>query len=154
MDRTRTTALLAFALAFAGCKEMGINGDWASMEAPDDRPSTDLVTAGMQRVETAQPRLIMDGKLWLPSGYPLDVSDGDLRAVGTANGATVYARAWDRPPYDDLFTQVPAQATEPLGQLDGVQWQSYAPVMGRSGPSPDPAAAPAGGHEQDADTGH
>ncbi len=59
--------------------------------------------------------------------------------------ATVYARAWDRSPYDALF--VPQQDTAGetagdavgLGMPGGERWIRLDPVRGRTGPIPDAA---------------
>lgn len=133
MHRTRTTALLVLVLAAAGCKDMGMNGNWAVMPEPDDRPSTPLVMAVTQHAEGAG--LVIDGRLWLPSGLPLPLAESDLSPVGASEAGTVYARSWDRPPYGQVFTRIAEQDTDPLHSRPGARWQGYDAVLGRSGPS-------------------
>lgn len=148
MKRTGTIAAFALVTALAGCQDAGLEGN-VPLEEAMNRPPSDLVAAVHAPAPTADGQLVVDGRLWVPTGTPLDLDAAGLRAVGSASGRTVHARTWDRPPYDALFTPVAPDA-----------WQEWAPVIGRSGALPGSGAggdsashggAPADTHA-DADT--
>lgn len=137
MDRTRTLALLALTLAAAGCKDMGLGGDLAAMDQPVDRPPNDLVATVMAPTHVEPNQLVVDGRLWVPSGLPLALRLDELRPVGSAGGHTVYSRKWDAQPFEQLFVR--PGAASPAGATAGERmpgWQAFAPVLGRSGRVP------------------
>lgn len=98
------------------------------LDEAEHAPPPELVAQVHALPDTAADDVIVDGRLWVPWGLPADLRGAVLRPVGSAHGLTVYARAWDRSPYDELFAR-----------RDG-EWRRYAPVIGRSG------AAPAAAH--------
>lgn len=143
-----TIAVLGLVVgSVTGCIDMGLDGN-IPLEEAEDRPPLDLVAAVYNPTESVSQRVIVDGRLWIPSGLPLTVARTDLRAVGTADGRTVYARSWDRPPYGALVMELPTEprAMTPVARLNREEWVELQPVLGRSGPVPDPVApgAPAG----------
>lgn len=156
--RIPAIAMLA-ALALTGCKDLGLE-DNVPLEQAENRPPSDLVAAVMAPTRSGAADLVVDGRLWVPSGLPLTLRAGELRPVGTAGGRAVYARSWDEPPYDALFTRRPAAA--PADSLaarpHAEQWIELAPVIGRSGrvPSVGPvdAGATASPEEPDAAPAH
>lgn len=112
---------VALALFLAGCgADMGVGGTIALDTAERIAPS-ELVAAVHALPPDADREIIVDGRLWLPWGRPVELGAAGLRPVASAHGTTVYARGWDRSPYDALLTR-----------HDG-GWQGYAPVIGRSG---------------------
>ena len=138
--KRRTTALLFGILAMAGCQDMGLEYN-LPLEEATDRPPMALVAAVMAPAATADRQLIVDGTLWVPSGLPLALDQQEVQPVGSSGGETVYARSWDRPPYDELFTRLPPPApTDPLvfGPAEGEQYLSYSAIIGGGGPSATP----------------
>ena len=134
----------------AGCRDMGLD-DNIPLEEARERAPRPLVAAVMSPAETVSQPIIVDGRLWVPSGMPLTLQETDLRAVGSATGRTVHARRWDASPYDALYVrEESARATS----ADGEAWIELLPVRGRSGPVPGGgrttaapgASAPAGEH--------
>lgn len=162
MSRRPMIALLAVAATVA-CENMGLDYAGPADDAAR-RPPPALVAAVTPPPTPAGEGLIVDGRLWLPAGSPLALDEEDVRAVGSASGRTVYARAWDQPPYDRLFArdqrQDPAagapgsEAAAPQGSAADAQegpWIAYLPVIGgggRTGGSPNShgATGEAGGH--------
>lgn len=150
-----TIAVLGLVIGTAaGCKDLGLDGN-IPLEEAQDRPPSALVAAVMAPVEPVSERLVVDGRLWIPSGMPLTLQESDLRAVGSATGRTVYARRWDESPYDALFVRLAAaDPSAPAGAVrtGGGEWIELQPVRGRSGRVPGegegaaPAPAPAGEH--------
>jgi hypothetical protein len=138
MKRT-TTLALAGALALAGCRDMGLEGNVPLAEAEQMPPSELVAAVHPARGAAEGHELILEGALWVPSGGPGALSSDALRPVGAAQGRTVYARTWDRPPYDELFTRVEGAAGEP-GAAEG-DWQSYLPVIGGGTPGAGPVDA-------------
>lgn len=132
------TPLLAGLLA-SGCGQLGLDGvpplDVAAHAAPGD-----LVAAVHAPPADTGEEMVVDGRLWVPWGTQLEMNAASLRPVGSTHGVTVYARAWDRAPFDAVFA----------GSGSG-WWQAYAPVIGRTGstgvtpeqPVPDRPAPPA-----------
>ncbi|MFW5947119.1 MAG: hypothetical protein ACOCUW_01390 [Gemmatimonadota bacterium] len=112
----RPIAAIALVLALAGC-DTGLEGNVPLQEAEHGAPLP-LVAEVHARPEAPAGEVIMDGRLWVPWGRPAEQDDGGLRSVGSSHGATVFARAWDRAPYDALFLRTDAGA-----------WQGYAPVI-------------------------
>lgn len=135
MKRTLTLVLFG-ALALVGCRDMGLDENSPVEEAMARGASSELVAEVMVPTTTLQGQLIADGKLWVPHGLPLEAGAGDLRAVGSSGGETIYARSWDDPPYDELFTRVAtgdAAAGSGEATLGGESYQPYAPVIGGRG---------------------
>lgn len=137
MSRRVTVCALALATAVAGCEDLGLDGN-TYLEDAMDRPPSELVAAVYRPQEVQSQILIMDGREWVPSGGPLTLSEEELRPVGSSNGQTVYARSWDQPPFDLLFTRLtggPAPADSAVfGPQEGVQWQEWAGVWGQTAP--------------------
>lgn len=137
----RTLALaLASAATLSACKDMGL-GVNIPVEEAATRPQSALVAAVHAPPATPMRALVIDGRRWVPAGFPMGLDDADVRPVGAADGMTVYARRWDRPPYDALFTPAPsgvaAVATTSLeAMVQPRRWVAYAPVNGRTGPVP------------------
>lgn len=143
MKRTSTLVLFG-TLVLVGCENMGLDYAGPADEAGIAPPS-ELVAAGYGPSTASRAgRLIVDGRLWMPSEIPPALDEENVRAVGSANGQTVYARSWDRAPYDRLFTRLAEPApTGPavFGIAEGAAWRSHLPVIGGDGP-----AGGAGGH--------
>lgn len=136
--------VLGMALALVGCRDMGLEGNAPLVEA-EQAPPSDLVVA-VHEAEVQRQELIVEGRLWVPSGLPWTLAEDGLRPVGSAGGATVYARSWDEAPYDELFTRLPRRTPEagaPIEIARDARWQGYAPVLGGGGGP----AAPVGGVE-------
>ena len=119
MKRASTAALAAL-LILAGCRNMGLEGNVPLAEAEVMAPPELVAAVHAPGAEDAE--LVMDGRLWVPWGVPTAGTAMELRPVGSARGVTVYARSWDRPPYDELFTHG-----------DAGDWQGHAPVLGGGG---------------------
>ena len=150
-----TIALLGLVVGTtAACRDMGLEGN-IPLEEAMEKPPTPLVVAVTSAADAAGDRLVVDGRLWVPSGMPLTMEEADLRAVGSATGRTVYARRWDQSPYDALFiprpTGGPAAGSGTTGGVrtagtatsGGGEWIELRPVLGRSGPVPDGGASTA-----------
>lgn len=138
----RTTIVLLGVLTASGCKNMGLYDAGPADEARQSPPS-ELVSAVSQPTPEEDVReLIVDGRLWIVWGRPMTLDPQDVRPIGSANGRTVHARMWDRPPYDDLFTPTD----------DGARWLSYRPVIGRDVPAGTTPASP-GSDGTDSDPG-
>ena len=157
--RTPAIALLG-ALTLLGCRDMGLEYNLPLEEAQNRGPS-ELVAAVMAPAASMDFELVVDGRLWVPSGLPLTLRSGELRPVGAAAGRSVYARAWDGPPYDALFTPLPPSFpadSVAAGRMETRQWIELAPVIGRSGRVPSVGPVDAGSHaepdEADASTAH
>lgn len=141
---TRASTILLAALLLSGCSNMGLDAGPIPLEEARHAPPPELVAAVHARPADADETLVMDGRLWVPWGLPVTYEPATLRPVGSTHGITVYAYAWDRPPFDALF--VP----------DGEKWQGHAVVIGRSGPSATAgaeAAGATGGHTGPGDQG-
>lgn len=154
MKRTATIWYLALATTLTGCLDLGLEGN-VPLEEAVDRPASDLVTAVYGPAGQSQ-QLVADGRLWVPAGLPQGRSGAGLRAVGAANGRTVFARSWDDAPYDALFTELTSDgASEDIGAgpRADAEWQGWVPVSGRTGALPgsgaaaDPGQTGAGGHD-------
>lgn len=127
--KSRWTMGLLGTLAVVGCQNMGLDYAGPAEEA-EVRPPFDLVASTTAPAAAAEERgLIMDGRMWVPSGRPLDRAEEGIRPVGSADGTTVYARGWDEAPYDELF----AEGDE--------GWRSYRPVIGGGAAGGGPGAA-------------
>lgn len=113
-------AALATLLVLAGCTDLGLEGNIPLEEARHEPPA-DLVAAVHGRASAEDGDVVMAGRLWVPWGLPVDGELMDLRPVGSVHGVTLYARSWDRPPFDALFAR------------QGVQWQGHAPVFTGTG---------------------
>lgn len=118
----RRTSITLLALLLAGCTT-GLDGAPPLEEAAHKTPP-DLVAAVHARPVDTGEDVVVDGRLWVPWGKPTSSTPDDLRPVGSANGLTVYARSWDRSPYEALFAR------------EGGTWQGYAPVLGQTGGTP------------------
>jgi hypothetical protein len=136
---TRTFMLLfGLALLPAGCRDLGLPGNVPEQEART-APPPELVAQVMTPAEREDVRLVVDGRLWVPTGMPMPRGEGQLRPVGATAGQTVYARAWDERPYRAIFTRVempaPEAAATARAAMDArlVYWQEYAPVIGQRG---------------------
>lgn len=154
MKRMAMATLALLAGTMVGCKDMGLDGNIPLSEA-ESRPPAELVAMTMQPTAPTAAPLVVDGRLWVHSGLPFAMDPADVRAIGSAAGTTVYARTWDRSPYDALFVrQDSADAAAGLGRhIGGQRWLELKPVTGRSGPVPGSAqgseagtAAPAPQH--------
>lgn len=146
MRRMRAIVLCG-ALALAGCQDLGLEYNLPLEEAESRAPS-ELVAAVMAPAEVVDREIIVDGRLWVPWGLPQPLRAGELRAIGSSSGTTVYARSWDEAPYDALFTRLEAGApTDSLapGHRGGEQWLRHEPVIGRSGRVPPVGPVDAGG---------
>ncbi len=110
-------------LALPACGSIGLD-QVRPLEEATHAPPPELVAEVHALPPTADAEVIVDGRLWVPWGAPTEMDAAELRSVGSAHGMTVYARAWDRSPLDELFAR-----------HDG-EWQRYAPVIGRSGGVP------------------
>lgn len=129
------------ALVLGGCRDLGLPGN-----VPDEesrvQPPPDLVRDVIAQDREPAVRLVVDGRLWVPTGRPAPHAADALRPVGSAAGQTVYARSWDERPYQAIFTQVEMPALElaatPREAMDAGRqhWQEYAPVIGQSGSAP------------------
>ena len=148
MKRITIAALGLVVGSTAGCVDMGLGGN-VPLEEAEDRPPTELVAAVHRPTEAVSERIIVDGRLWVPSGMPLTAEASDLQAVGSADGRTVYARRWDRAPYDALLMQLPdgTTAATPVALLNRAGWIELRPVLGRSGPVPGTGAGEAAATE-------
>jgi hypothetical protein len=140
----RTTILgLATALLAVGCMDLGLQGNIPEEEA-ETASLPELVAAVTAPAEDTH--VVVDGREWVPSGGPMAVRLEELSPVGSAMGRTVYARAWDDEPYDELFTRLDEPA-DPL-EIDPKEWRRYVPVLGGGGSGRDPGGgadhAPAG----------
>lgn len=131
MKRT-PTIIFAGAIALAGCQDMGLEYNLPLEEAME-RPPFALVAAVMAPSDVADMQLIAEGRLWVPSGLPQTLAADDLQPVGTSNGSTVYARAWDDRPHDELFTALPDQSPDGAATTAGAggsRYLAFAPVIG------------------------
>ncbi len=115
------------AVALVGCENMGLDYAGAAEEARVEAPTALVAAVHPQGSKPEWPPLIVDGKRWVAAGEAVAVDEVDVHPVGSASGTTVYARSWDTPPYDQLFTRGPSDAA-----MDG-EWRSYLPVIGESG---------------------
>ncbi len=116
----RAAAIALLSLVLPACGNLGLDGAPPLNEA-EHAPPPALEAAVHARMANPDDQVVVDGRLWVPWGLPETIDAGQLRSVGSARGRTIYARSWDRSPYDQLFTRT-----------DG-EWQRYAPVIGRSG---------------------
>lgn len=142
MHRTSIIAVCALGLALVACRDLGLE-DNVPLEEAMQQPPLDLVAAVHAPADGPEP-LIIDGRLWRPSGVPITTGTGELRPVGSAGGTTVYARSWDRPPYDEVFARIDPAGPDAGTADDDGPWQPFAPVLGRSGAIPGTGAAGAG----------
>lgn len=139
-------ALLAVLVA-VGCENMGLYDAGPADEARQSPPSA-LVSEVIQPApEEDGGELIVDGRRWIAWGRPMALGPQDVRPIGSANGRTVHARAWDRPPYDELFTLTD----------DAQRWVAYRPVLGGDVPAgttrPSTGEGAETDHDADQDTG-
>lgn len=146
MQRTTIALVLTLTLTAAACRDMGLDGN-IPLDQAEHMPPKPLVQQVMERGEDPGPRLIVDGRIWAPSGQPQQMDADQLRAVGSGDGHTVYARTWDTPPFDAVFVQV--QDEQSALAAPATRWLRLEPVRGRTGPLP-AAGEPAGntGHDQ------
>jgi hypothetical protein len=136
MSRTATVTLIALTFLSSACRDLGLAGNVPEGESRMAAPP-ELVSQVVAPVPGTATQLVMDGRLWVPTGRPMPRDAEQLRPVGATAGQTVYARAWDERPYRAIFVQVPATppGVEPTPRqtmdagLD--HWQEYAPVPGR-----------------------
>lgn len=143
MKRITMVALAIAAGATTACRDLGLEGNIPLEEARDREPSA-LVAAVMRPTEVVAQRIVVDGRLWVPSGQPITAGAEDLQPVGSADGTTVYARRWDRPPYDAVFIRLAPAGAPGRPPAAGIEehWVELMPVRGRSGPVP--GASPRG----------
>ena len=116
-----STALLAVVL-FTGCENLGLDAAPIPLDEARHAAPPELV-ATVHADGEGPGELVVDGRLWVPWGLPVEHDAAALRPVGSTRGLTVYARIWDRAPYDALLTATPAA------------WQPHAPILGGSGPA-------------------
>ena len=117
----KRATLALTALLVAGCgPDLGLEGT-VPLEEARQAPPSELVAMVHAPPPVADEQIVVNGRLWVPWGLPVEMASDALRSVGSAHGTTVHARWWDRSPYDALFAR-----------HDGA-WQGYAPVFGRSG---------------------
>ncbi len=140
MNRTPALVVALAAASLAACKDVGLDTNIPVEEAAT-RPQSDLVAAVHAPPQPSVQPMVIDGRRWVASGFPLALDEDELQAIGAVNGATVYARKWDRPPYDAVFTLAPpsvasAGTTRLEETVQPRRWLSYAPVDGRTGPVP------------------
>lgn len=139
MKRAATLTCAALTLTAVGCVDLGLEGNVPAEESRTAMHS-DLVAAVWAPADSVDPPIVVDGRLWVPTGRPLAMSANALRPVGSSAGRTVYARPWDERPYGTLFTAVPRPSAEAARTareaMDAGQdhWQMYGPVTGRAGP--------------------
>ena len=148
--KAMTRMVLLGAVALAGCENMGLEYAGAAEEARVNAPTALVAAVHPQVAESEWPPLIVDGTRWVSAGAAVAVDEVDVRPVGSASGTTVYARSWDTPPYDELFTRGAGAA------MAAGQWRSYLPVIGHSGTNRGSGghdASPAAGSGAAADEG-
>jgi hypothetical protein len=144
MKRNAIIIAVGLALSLGACRDLGLPGN---IPAEELQPP-ELVSEVHRPVEGGDFQLVMDGRLWVPTGAPRTLTAAELRAVGSAAGQTVYARPWDERPYGALFTRVPAAdpqaAATPRDAMAAgrEQWQEFVPVTGRRGTQVAPAQEP------------
>lgn len=133
MKRNANAMIALFAMLTAGaCKNMGLYDAGPADDARQSPPS-ELVSAVLRTApEVGGGELVVDGRLWIASGPPVALDPQDVRPIGSANGRTVHARTWDRPPYDELFT--PGD--------DERRWLTYHAVIGADVPAGSTQASP------------
>lgn len=149
MKRTSALIVVGAALLLGACQDLGLPGNIPAEEARRAPPS-DLVAEVIRPVEAEAMQLVMDGRLWVPSGRPRAMDPDQLRPVGSAAGRTVYGRTWDERPYGALFVRLPAADPAAAGTAREAmearleQWQEFAPVIGQQGrqAGPGPARPP------------
>lgn len=140
MKPTHAIVMTGLVLTLGGCRDLGLPGN-VPEEQSRTQPPPELVRQVTDRPDDTPRRLVVDGRLWVPSGRPTTLTGGPLRPVGSAAGQTVYARAWDDRPYRAIFTAVATPAaTGAATARDAMaagqeHWQEYAPVLGQSGGS-------------------
>jgi hypothetical protein len=140
MKQTHVIIVTGLVLALGGCRDLGLPGN-VPEEQSRTQPPPDLVREVTTLPDDTPGRLVVDGRLWVPTGRPTALTGGQLRPVGSAAGQTVYARAWDDRPYRAIFTAVdmPAAADAATARdamaAGQEHWQEYAPVLGQSGGS-------------------
>jgi hypothetical protein len=141
MEKRFIIVVAGLALVLGGCRDLGLPGNIPEEEARVQAPP-DLVRDVMPRTGEPPVRLVVDGRLWVPTGRPSPHTPGALRPVGSAAGQTVYARSWDERPYRAIFTAVEMPALElaatPREAMEAGRehWQEYAPVIGQTGSVP------------------
>lgn len=142
MKKVGVIAAAVVILALGGCRDLGLDGNVPEEQSRTQAPP-DLVRDVIPPPAETITRLVVDGRLWIPTGRPAHYSSGRLRPVGSAAGQTVYARAWDERPYVALFTRATIRASEDAATAREAmdagteQWQEYAPVRGQSGSASD-----------------
>jgi hypothetical protein len=148
MTRTSILILPVLGLLLGGCRDLGLPGNIPAEESRTATPP-ELVAQVTAPAEAEAPRLVVDGRLWVPVGQPSPRDPATLRPVGAAAGTTVYARTWDERPYRALFTRVAvptadAAPTARAAMAAGLDhWQEHAPVTGRSMTTAAPERVPA-----------
>lgn len=125
MGRTaRLWVMAAAALALAGCKDLGVRGS----------ANTPYAIARMrppqywayQAVNPASPKPYegRTGSMFSLGGQSFIVQFPDyagprtlLRPAGAAAGATVYALAWDQPPFEQLYVSPDPTRVQVAGEI-------------------------------------
>lgn len=154
MKRITMAALGLVVGTTSGCIDMGLDGNIPLEEAQDRAPRA-LVAAVYRPVEAVPARVIVEGRLWVPSGLPLTLDASQLRTIGSAGGVAVHARSWDTPPFDALYVRAPqSPAPSVTARLNRGEWLELRPVLGRSGPVPAAHGAGSGAASGDAHAGH
>jgi hypothetical protein len=148
MNRKGAIVLVGLATLLGGCRDLGLAGNIPAEESRRADPPP-LVADVMRPAPGGDTQLVMDGRLWVPTGHPVALPVTELRPVGSAMGQTVYARWWDDRPFRAIFIQAivhPQSAREAL-HATRQHWQEFAPVIGRRGQAGllDPARQPAPG---------
>ena len=119
----RVSAIALLTLVLPACANLGLD-DLAPLEEAEQMAPPELVAAVHAIPPSADAEIVVDGRLWVPWGLPVEHDPTGLRPVGSTHGTTVYAYAWDRSPFDALFVRHEGE------------WQGHAAVIGRSGGVP------------------
>lgn len=104
--RTRTAAgrcaviILAAGLLVA-CRDVGLEYNIGREEAEQREFLYSEYEASADQAET----LRFADRNWLMSGAVEHIPESALRTVGMAGGSTLYAPAWEAPPYDRLYVR-------------------------------------------------
>lgn len=138
MKRIATLTCAALTVTVVGCVDLGLEGN-VPVEESRAAQHSELVSAVYAPADPADPPIVVDGRLWVPTGRTITMSADALRPVGSSGGRTVYARPWDERPYGALFVSVPrppaeaARTAREAMDAGQDQWQAYGPVTGRAG---------------------
>jgi len=139
MNRT-SIAMVTLAVLAGGCTDLGLDGN-VPAEQSRTAPPPELVAEVMAPTDHVEVPLVVDGRLWVPTGMPTVRAAAELRPVGSTAGRTVYARAWDDRPFAAIFTRVQVPAADAAATAQAAMlaerdhWQEYAPATGSSGRS-------------------